>query len=179
VSYDDAHKFCAWLSQKEGRTYRLPTDREWSIAVGIGDDEQWTNDATPATVFRPPNVFPWGTQWPPPNGSGNYSDQSLRGEVSQVTEKPLEQYDDGFPTTAPVMSFKPNKFGLYDMGGNVPEWVEDWWDDTKTQGTLRGGAWFHSRPKALASSSRQRSIRSMRNFSHCFRVVVDVSNNTP
>jgi hypothetical protein len=54
VSWEDAHGFCAWLSKKEGRTYRLPTDAEWSLAVG-------------------PQEYPWGNAYPSPHGAGNYA----------------------------------------------------------------------------------------------------------
>lgn len=123
VSWEDAQKFCFWLSQKEARSYRLPTDKEWSIAVGIGRDEEWKSDTTPATVFKSQNEFPWGDQWPPPKGIGNYSDESRKAKAPYAPKSPtdyalyLEDYDDGFPTTAPVMSFKPNKLGLYDLEG--------------------------------------------------------------
>ena len=62
VSWEDAQKFCEWLSEKEGKTYRLPTDREWSHAVGIGPDEKWTKDGTPATVTQSKTDFPWGDE---------------------------------------------------------------------------------------------------------------------
>jgi hypothetical protein len=63
VSWEDAKAFCAWLSKKEGRTYRLPTDHEWSAAVGIGDQEDPA--ATPASKSQKiKDVYPWGRDWP-------------------------------------------------------------------------------------------------------------------
>ena len=141
VSWEDAQKFCAWLSKKEGRTYRLPTDREWSYAVGLGPDEKWTKDTTPASVFKNQTEFPWGDQWPPPQGSGNFRDESRKAKSPNDATKYLEGYDDGYPTTAPVMSFKPNKLGLYDLEGNVREWVEDWYDNAQKERALRGASW--------------------------------------
>ena len=73
VSWEDAKAFCGWLSGKEGygKRYRLPTDHEWSCAVGIGDREN--ADATPKSKDnRMADVFPWGEQWPPPDDAGNY-----------------------------------------------------------------------------------------------------------
>ena len=84
VSWTDAQAFCAWLSQKEGVTCRLPTDREWSIAVGIGGEERWESDTTPETVAKPPDIFPWGEEWPPPEGAGNYRDESWRKVAGTV-----------------------------------------------------------------------------------------------
>jgi formylglycine-generating enzyme required for sulfatase activity len=144
VSWDDVKAYCAWLSKKEGKTYRLPTDREWSIAVGIGREEKWDSDTTPATVFQPQNQFPWGGQWPPPKGAGNYSDESRKSRAPGDGQY-IDGYDDGFPTTAPVMSFDANRLGIFDLGGNLWEWCEDWYSSEKTTRVLRGASWFYAR----------------------------------
>ncbi|MFN0080776.1 MAG: bifunctional serine/threonine-protein kinase/formylglycine-generating enzyme family protein [Prosthecobacter sp.] len=175
VSWEDAHKFCAWLSKKEGKTYRLPTDQEWSYAVGIGRDEKWKNDTTPATVTKSQTDFPWGDKWPPPKDSGNYSDDSRKAKAPNATAKYLENYDDGFPTTAPVMSFKPNKLGLYDLEGNVREWVEDWYDNAKADRVLRGGSWYDHDRGGLLSSYRFHFVPGRRYDYHGFRCVLVVS----
>lgn len=177
VNCDDAQKFCAWLSEKEGKTYRLPTDREWSLAVGIGRDEDWKSDTTPATVFKVPDIFPWGDEWPPPQGAGNYSDQSRRAKAPRDDAKYVEGgYDDGFPTTAPVMSFEANQLGLYDLGGNVWEWCEYWYSGEQNERVLRGGSWFYCERGSLLSSYRYRSIPGFRSSHNGFRVVVAVSS---
>jgi len=172
VSWEDAQKFCAWLSKKEGKTYRLPTDREWSIAVGIGGDEKWEQDTTPATVFKNQTEFPWGTQWPPPPGSGNFSDESRKAKAPNASAQYLANYDDGFPTTAPVMSFQPNKFGLYDLGGNVWEWCEDRHDTTQKERVLRGGSWGRNDRTSLLSSQRAHYLPGTRYESYGFRIVL-------
>ena len=176
VSWEDAQKFCAWLGEKEGNKYRLPTDEEWSHAVGTGNEEKWDEDTTPATVFKNQTSFPWGDIWPPPKGSGNYSDESRKAKAPTAAAKYLENYDDGFPTTAPVMSFKPNKLGLYDMEGNVREWVEDWYDNTKKNRVIRGGWWHDYFPGFMWSSTRHRyppGVRYNRSGFRCVMVVVE------
>ena len=172
VSWEDAQKFCEWLSEKEGKTYRLPTDREWSHAVGIGPDEKWTKDGTPATVTQSKTDFPWGDEWPPPKGSGNYSDDSRKTRAQNPIAQYLENYDDGFPTTAPVMSFKPNKLGIYDLEGNVREWVEDWYDNAQADRVLRGGCWGSYGRAAFLSSCRPHLPSGNRHYYDGFRVVM-------
>jgi formylglycine-generating enzyme required for sulfatase activity len=177
VSWDDALKFCAWLSEKESKTYRLPTDREWSHAVGIGREEDWKEDTTPATVFKVPDVFPWGDEWPPPAGAGNYSDASRQAKAPRDDANYVEGgYDDGFPTTAPVMSFTANKLGLFDLGGNVWEWCEYWYSVEQKERVLRGGSWGHIERGSLLSSLRFRSPPDFRSIYHGVRVVVAVSS---
>ncbi|MEZ5386825.1 MAG: SUMF1/EgtB/PvdO family nonheme iron enzyme [Prosthecobacter sp.] len=177
VNWEDAQKFCAWLSKKEGKTYRLPTDREWSIAVGIGRTEKWKSDTTPAQVFKDQKEFPWGDDFPPKGKEpvGNYSDESRKAKAPREGDSYLERYDDGFPATAPVMSYKPNKLGLYDLGGNVWEWCEDWYDNAKTDRVLRGGSWHNGGRGYLLSSHRVHRIPGHRYDSHGFRVVLVVS----
>ena len=152
VSWDAAQAFCQWLSQKEGRRYRLPTDREWSIALGIGDREP-TTGATPESLSgKLKDEYPWGNAWPPVKGAGNFADEDCHRKCP--SEKTMEGYADGFPTTSPVMSFPPNALGIYDLSGSVWEWCEDFMNATKTQHVLRGGSWGTSARNALLSSFR-------------------------
>lgn len=153
MNWEQAHQFCEWLSKKEGKYYRLPTDREWSYAAGVGSNEKWRKDSLPATITRDPDEFPWGKRWPPPKGSGNFSDESRKAKAPNKEARYLERYDDGFPTTAPVMSFAPNKLGIYDLSGNVWEWVEDYYNESKAR-ALRGGGWETTDRGALLSSNR-------------------------
>ena len=156
LSWEDAKAFCDWLSKKEGRTYRLPTDREWSVAVGIGGLE--SKNATPEELNgRLANLYPWGSQWPPPNGFGNYSDEAYRlfCQKNKYTGGPtIKGYTDGEIAISPVEAFKTNKFGLHDMGGNLWQWCDDWYDAAKTQHHLRGGSWDESDKAKLLASAR-------------------------
>lgn len=106
VSWNDAKAFCRWLSRKEKRTYRLPTEAEWEMACRGG--AVWAR-------------YPWGNRLPGANDS-NFGDGDPKLPESLTT------VDDGYKYVAPVGSFRPNGFGLYDMAGNVMEWVEDQYD---------------------------------------------------
>ena len=155
VKYDDAVAYCSWLSKKEGKTYRLPTDREWSYAAGIGHKEKWTKGTTPEMRDHlKAGDFPWGKNFPPKSTdqAGNYGDTSRHEKFP--LDPFLSDYTDGFTTLAPVMSFKPNEQGLYDMGGNVCEWVEDWLNSKKAEHVLRGGCWHSSSRDELRTSAR-------------------------
>ncbi len=128
--------FCSWLSRKEGRVYRLPTDREWSVAIGVGDKEDASK--LPRELNGQVQGYLWGSEpWPPPAGIGNLADSSLEGKGGGV----IPGYTDGFPTVSPVMSFKPNALGLYDLIGNVWEWTGTYFDEKADQKVLRGTSW--------------------------------------
>lgn len=171
VSWDDATAFCEWLSKKEGRKYRLPTDREWSIAVGIGDDEP-ASGATPESLSgKVSGAYPWGRQWPPAKGAGNYADVECRTQYPN--EKIIADYADGFAITAPVMSFPPNRLGIYDLGGSVWEWCADFYHADKKDHVLRGASWGSSAPKPLLSSFRGNQPSTRRWRCDGFRCVVE------
>lgn len=158
VSWRDANTFCDWLTATErasgkiraNQVYRLPTDEEWSCAAGLLREIGATPKEKSA---RMQNVYPWGTDFPPPPGAGNFADQAA---LNYFTNWPnIEGYNDGYVTTAPVGSFKSNGFGLYDLAGNALEWCADLYEPGKTQRVLRGGAWNNCGPKSLLSSYRE------------------------
>jgi hypothetical protein len=176
VSWEDAQGFCAWLTATEraaGRiaahwSYRLPTDAEWSWAVGIGAEEEWAGrHRSPQEKDQKigagshPWAYPWGLDWPPPKGAGNYA-SSL-------------QVDD-YEKTSPVGSFGANAQGLYDLGGNVWEWVEDYNDGKDGSRALRGGSWGGGVPVRLLSSCRGVGVASFRGGHFGFRVVLSGSS---
>jgi len=144
VSWYDAQAFCEWLTKKElaegkikaGQKYRLPTDAEWSVAVGLGQEKGNTPQEKSQGIK---DVYPWGKKWPPPKGAGNYSEG---GKV------------DNYEYTSPVGSFSANELGLHDMGDNVGEWCEDKWNPTSSNRVLRGASWGDFGPGLLLSSRR-------------------------
>ena len=174
VNWDDATSFCDWLTQKEGhggllepgQIYRLPTDAEWSEAAGLPPE----SGATPEQRDGKLPDFPWGRQFPPPAGSGNYADSSLKGATR------ISGYRDGYAQTSPVGSFAANRFGLFDMSGNVWQWVQDSYKGEggrgKDWGVLRGGSWATAAPAELRSSYRNVIDRTERDVIFGFRVVL-------
>ncbi len=201
VSWHDAQRFCTWLSEREGRTHRLPTDHEWSCAVGIGHLEDPTAEPT-TKDGRLPGVYPWGGSWPPPSGAGNYQGEEWRGHASALralrreylhyyadrTEADVEQiqddtlafitgFNDGHLFTSPVGSYTPNAFGFFDLGGNVNEWCQDrfsTFDSRSDRRVLRGGSFGKLHPGQLLSSRRYRGEPTRRMASHGFRVTVEM-----
>ncbi len=175
VSWEDATAFCEWLTKKElgaehlepGQSYRLPTDREWSSAAGMQEE----GGNTPEERDGKLREFPWGKQWPPPPGSGNFADfPSKRGAPA------IPGYHDGFPQTSPVGSFPPNHVGLFDMSGNVWQWCQDSYKGgsagARDWGVLRGGSWGTASPSELRSSYRNVVERAERDVIYGFRCVL-------
>lgn len=171
VSWSQARDFCAWLTAKErkagtlgpAQSYRLPTDAEWSAAVGLDKEK----GATPAERGKnaPKDQAPWGEakDAPPPKGVGNYGP----GAGS-----------DPFPGTAPVKSFKPNAAGLYDLGGNAWEWCEDSFSTSTGVYVLRGGSWKTEvikgqRPTVFMMLSGMRFPGAIATDDTGFRIVLD------
>ena len=104
VSWENAQSYLKWLSKKTKRQYRLLSEAEWEYAARAG---------TTTAYF-------WGDDPDMICGFANGRSSAAPGAVMK-----LPQCDDGFQATAPVGSYKPNAFGLYDMLGNVEEWTED------------------------------------------------------
>lgn len=166
VSWEDAQAFCAWLSKKEGKTCRLPSDHEWSLAVGIGVRED-PNAAPKNKEMKIPGVYPWGTRWPPPRGAGNYSGQESAGSWTKIGG-----YQDDHAFTAPVGSCNPNRLGIFDLGGNVWEWCEESYDGKPGSRVLRGASWGLYGPDYLLSSYRGSVTATGRYDGVGFRIVL-------
>jgi len=177
VSWEDAKAFCQWLTAKErregrlnpGQSYRLPTDSEWSLAVGLTGEAGGTPKDKDVKIK---DVYPWGGEWPPPNGAGNYAGEEAKNSDWFEKIPVIVGYNDGFPRTAPVGSFKPNRFGIYDISGNVWEWCEDWYDSEQKYRVLRGGCWFIGDPGVLLSSYRFGIAPGFRDVYYGFRCVL-------
>jgi formylglycine-generating enzyme required for sulfatase activity len=165
VSRPDAEAFCKWLSLQSPHRYRLPTDAEWSLAADF--DEPRSKSETPDDLHNKAlsgsaaRIYPWGREWPPPARAGNYG-----GAFTPSA--------DTFPTTAPVMTFQPNKHGLYDIGGNLWEWVSDlYWNKQPIYGTLRGGGWLADRETGFRSGCRFGGRQGATGKDFGFRIVLE------
>lgn len=162
VSWADAQAFCQWLTEKEvkeqilpvGAQYRLPTDVEWSRMVGLANDSGGT--ARERAQSRNAS-FPWGKDWPPVIGAGNYA--------NRVTF-------DAFDGTSPSASFLPDGNGIFDLGGNVWEWCQD---DESGQGILRGGGWKDAEPSLMLSHIRRFEAKTLRATDVGIRLVLQVN----
>lgn len=148
ISRHDAIAFCQWLTEHDraeerialSHRYRLPTDIEWSQMAGLNYE---LGEAPGQRDANKPTLYSWGVDWPPPDFYGNYADNSASDLPGISVDRVIPGYQDGFPRTAPVGSFLPNKLGLYDMSGNVHEWVQDDMSSIglNSLGILRGGGW--------------------------------------
>ncbi len=172
ISWEQAALYCNWLSEQASLTtfylvkdkkvtgvnpsangYRLPAEAEW----------EWAARDQGNTI---PLKFPWGEAMPPTVKNGNYADIAAAGILANI----ISGYNDGFIVTAPVASFPANLKGLYDLGGNVAEWVHDFYDiniiDTDETATdplgpatgeyhvIRGSGWNHGTITELRLSFR-------------------------
>jgi len=126
VSWNDANAYCDWLARGTGKPYRLPSEAEFEYALRGGKNTvYWWGDDSPSRVVE--NI----------TGEGDISNSRRNWSTS------FQGYSDKFWGPAPVGSFEPGPFGLYDIGGNVGEWVRDCWHDTYMRAPVDGSAWIN------------------------------------
>jgi formylglycine-generating enzyme required for sulfatase activity len=167
ITAKDAEAYARWLSDRSGERYRLPSEAEFEYAARAGSTAR----------------FAWGEGTPPPR-SGNVTGALDVAPDGRRWGNAFAGYTDDHWGPAPVASFKPNVFGLYDLEGNVSEWVADCWHDgyrrAPTQGeawvnqgcrvrVVRGGAWANS-PAQTRSAWRIHAESDTTNAKTGFRV---------
>ena len=160
VSQEDAKAYAAWLSEQTGKTYRLPSEAEWEYAARAGTE----------------TAYSWGD-----------SISCIQARYGRREDGECSNSSDG-PVS--VGSFEPNAFGLFDMHGNVWEWVADCWhysyEGAPTDGSawttgcdealavVRGGSWLYS-PRNLRAAYRYSYSPSFRYYDIGFRLVQDLN----
>ena len=174
VPWKEVAFYCNWLSEQddlepfyvmEGNEvvginedslgYRLPTEAEWSWAARHVEGE--------SDLLH----FPWGENLPPPSRHGNYADRAAQHVVGRV----IFNYNDNHTVSAPVGTFEPNTKGLFDMGGNVAEWVHDYYSIPVAESTvpnlgptegefrvIRGSSWLFGTIRELRLSFRDYGV---------------------
>lgn len=168
VSYNDALAFLDWLTAREKLPYKLPTEAQWEYAARGKKIGQ----------------FPWGDSLPD-GRKANYADKNTDFEWR-------DRYaDDGYKYVAPVGSYEPNDWGLYDMAGNVLEWVRDYYGEDYYRFTpevdpegpgqgenrvTKGGEWTFG-PVNLRCAFRGWSRPDLAFYNTGFRVCVDLANS--
>ena len=169
--------FCDWLTKKElgsrlkeGNHYRLPTDEEWSRMAELVEFSEQPNIRE--SEIANDGLYPWGFEWPPPEKVGNYADiTAADGEYTPIDES-ISDYDDGYELLAPVGKFKPNELGIFDLGGNVREWVSDQYKEGEIFGVLRGGGFKSYQANHLELRFRDAVEPEERGITNGFRVVL-------
>lgn len=171
VSWNDAGAYLAWLSARTGKKYRLPSEAEYEYAERAGSGTR----------------YPWG-EGDPDKVVGNFTGEGDRSPSKRSWSIAFPHYSDGYWGPAPVRSFPPNAFGLYDMDGNVSEWVEDCWHDNYIraprdsaawvnpgcrQHVVRGGSWG-SDPDQVRSAFRISATADTRSARVGFRLARDL-----
>lgn len=171
VSFNDAMAYAAWLSEATARSYRLPTEAEFEYAMRGGRQTRYW----------------WGMDSP------TLAVENVTGELDRSSgrltwNQGFANYNDGFWGPAPVASLAANPYGLYDMAGNVQEWVLDCWHDSYVRAPSDGSAWINrgcthrvvrgafwgGSPETARVSARQAYPEAQRGPSIGFRVARDL-----
>jgi len=171
VDFEDCLEFCKWLSKKEGKTYRLPTEAEWEYACRAGTTTRWScGDDKDALVRHANIVYDTFPTFARNNGPKS---ESL-----------------GWMFMAPVGRFQANPWGLYDMHGNLWQWCSDWYAEDyykhspesnptgPAEGDLRvirGGTW--SRGPLDCRSANRFGLSGATSLWVGFRVICEVRSS--
>ncbi|MBN2383097.1 SUMF1/EgtB/PvdO family nonheme iron enzyme [bacterium] len=171
ISWEDARSFAAYYGA------RLPTEAEWERACRSDRDSL---------------LYPWGNSPPTNKLIGNLADKDFQ-RLAMSDQLVFSGYTDGYIFTAPVRSFIPNAFGLYDLEGNVREWCADYYSDnyyehspstdpkgpaTGRMRVVRGGSWSSS-PQSTRCSFRQKAAPDQGSIHYGFRLARDFQVDGP
>lgn len=136
IGWKDAHDACRFLNRRyvhmlrDAYVFRLPTESEWEVIAGCGDDRK----------------YPWGNDWPPtPMADGIMPNLQGVEVISIMGQTPpairvIPKYSDGWPSVAPVKKSGANDWGIFGLAGNVQEWCEGWFDESRKLRLLKGSS---------------------------------------
>jgi formylglycine-generating enzyme required for sulfatase activity len=168
ISWNDASAYVQWLSKRTGKQYRLPSEAEFEYALRGGSTTRYW----------------WGTGTPKSKVE-NLTGSLDRSPSGRRWSHAFQGYGDGYWGPAPVMTFAPNAFGLFDIDGNVSEWMADCWHDNYVRAPVDGTAWVNpgcssrvirggswgSSPEQVNSAYRQGAEASVRSGRVGFRIL--------
>jgi formylglycine-generating enzyme required for sulfatase activity len=168
VSVRDAEAYAEWLAEQTGRSYRLPSEAEYEYALRAGSQGRYA----------------WGNGAPPPR-VGNLTGGNDVSPSGRRWNNAFVGYGDGYWGPAPAGSYSPNRWGLFDVGSNVSEWVSDCWHASYRRAPTDGASWFNpgcrsrvirggswaSSPAQARAAWRASSDSDMTNARVGFRVV--------
>lgn len=126
VSWNDASAYAQWLAEQTGEPYRLPSEAEWEYAARGGTTSPY-----------------WWGSGSPDDRVENLTGEGDRSDSGRSWTRYFAGYRDNYWGPAPVASFQSNPFGLYDIMGNISEWVEDCWHDSYARAPADGTAWVN------------------------------------
>jgi sulfatase modifying factor 1 len=165
VTWNDANAFCRWLARRTKKAVRLPTEAEWEYACRAGSATRFYSGDDAETLAK----------------VGNVADGTAKKKFPDWDSTIAAE--DGYVFTAPVGQFRANRFGLYDMHGNVWEWCQDWLgpygdlsakdpvrEDYKGVRVMRGGSWGKRTPKICSAALRFSGAPQSRDLDVGFRV---------
>ena len=126
VDWNDAAAYATWLTESTGKPYRLPSEAEFEYALRAGSS----------------SAYPWGAD-APAQALANVSSAGDRSRSRREWSNAFPDINDGHFGIAPVRGYAANAFGLYDLVGNVSEWVEDCWHGSYSRAPSDGRAWVN------------------------------------
>ena len=126
VSARDADAYAQWLADQTGQRYRLPSEAEFEYMLRAGNA----------------GTYPWGDGAPSPR-RGNFTGALDQSPSGRRWRNAFAGYGDGAWGPAPVATYTPNAFGLFDVDGNVTEWVGDCWHSSYRRAPVTGKAWVN------------------------------------
>jgi len=177
VSWTQATAFCRWLAQTTGRPFRLPSEAQWEYACRAGTETPLWYGAVDDDFSAVANVSDRSHQAIDPFGDPN------RPNVIAPWRPADTRHNDYSRVSAPVGSYRPNCWGLFDMHGNVAEWTRseyrpypfcdvDRSDGTGAKRTVRGGSWYDP-PQRCRAAFRQAYLADQPVYDVGFRVICE------